>query len=321
MSPTPSRRGRRSARIALIAVVALLAAACQPDKPAAPLPIGGALEAANGYVFEPNKLAGANDWNCKPTAEHPNPVVLVPGTFTPYGANWVALSPLLKNEGYCVYALNYGMTWLSADRVGGLASVASSAGELKTFVDKVLSKSGATKVDIVGHSQGGMMPNYYIKRLGGAAKVDTLIGLAPSNHGTTLSGLTHFADSLVDPFGSPVSLLDVINALMGKAGMQGLIDQEEGSVFQTALFADGDTVPGVNYVVIQTTRDLVVTPYHNAFLDGAKNITLQDQCPSNPVGHAGIFLDSPALQNVLNELDSNPVPDFQPTCSGYGWPF
>ncbi len=35
------------------------------------------------------------------------------------------------------------------------------------------------------------MPNYYIKFLGGASKVDTFIGLAPSNHGTTLSGLTN----------------------------------------------------------------------------------------------------------------------------------
>lgn len=321
MRAAPTRRGRRSAVIAILAVVALVAAACQPDKSAEPLPIGGAAEAANGYLLQPDKLAGANDWNCEPTAEHPNPVVLVPGTFTPFGANWVALSPLLKNEGYCVFALNYGMIWMSAGRVGGLAPVASSSQELKTFVDKVLTRTGADEVDIVGHSQGGMMPNHYIKRLGGASKVGTLIGLAPSNHGTTLSGLTGFADSLVDPFGSPVSLLDVINALMGKAGMQGLIDQEEGSAFQNDLFADGDTVPGVNYVVIQTTKDLVVTPYTNSFLDGAKNITLQDQCPSNPVGHAGIFLDSPALQNVLNELDDDPVENFQPTCSGYGWPF
>ena len=40
-------------------------------------------------------------------------------------------------------------------------------------------------LDLVGHSQGGMMPRYYVKNLGGAAKVDDLIGLSPSNHGTT----------------------------------------------------------------------------------------------------------------------------------------
>ena len=53
----------------------------------------------------------------------------------------------------------------------------------------MLAKTGASQVDIVGHSQGGMMPGYYIKFLGGASKVHTLIGLAPSNHGTTIDGL------------------------------------------------------------------------------------------------------------------------------------
>ena len=56
-------------------------------------------------------------------------------------------------------------------------------------MNKVLAATGAKKVDLVGHSQGGMMPRYYIKNLGGASKVNTLVGLAPSNHGTTLEGL------------------------------------------------------------------------------------------------------------------------------------
>ena len=49
----------------------------------------------------------------------------------------------------------------------------------------MLAATGAAKDSIVGHSQGGMMPRYYLKFLGGAAKVDALVGLAPSNHGTT----------------------------------------------------------------------------------------------------------------------------------------
>ena len=56
------------------------------------------------------------------------------------------------------------------------------------FVDAVLAATGARKVSMVGHSQGGMMPRYYLKFLGGAAKVDDLVGLAPSNHGTTNPG-------------------------------------------------------------------------------------------------------------------------------------
>src|SRR5438128_1772103 len=71
----------------------------------------------------------------------------------------------------------------------GLGDIRQSAAELSAFVDNVLAATGAAKVDLVGHSQGGMMPRYYLKNLGGAAKVGVLIGLSPSNHGTTLNGL------------------------------------------------------------------------------------------------------------------------------------
>lgn len=154
------------------------------------------------------------------------------------------------------------------------------------------------------------MPNYYIKRLGGASKVDTLIGLAPSNHGTTVDGLVTLAANL--------NVLGFVNSIL-VAGTPALEQQEVGSSFQNALWADGDTVPGVRYVVIETTHDEVVTPYTNAFLSGPNvtNILIQNQCPSDPVGHLGIYVDSPTLQNVMNELGPK-TPNFTATCSGYG---
>src|SRR5215469_12890755 len=38
-------------------------------------------------------------------------------------------------------------------------------------------------------SQGCMMPRYYINDLGGVARVNMLVGLAPSSYGTTPDGL------------------------------------------------------------------------------------------------------------------------------------
>lgn len=69
----------------------------------------------------------------------------------------------------------------------------------------------------------------------------------------------------------------------------------------------------------QTRYDRVVTPYRDAFLSGptVTNITIQDQCPWDPVGHVGMFLDSPVLQNVLNQLGAN-QPGFRARCSGDG---
>jgi len=103
-------------------------------------------------------------------------------------------------------------------------------------------------------------------------------------------------------------------------GAPSLPQQEAGSAFQKKLFGGGDTVAGPRYVVIQTTHDEVVTPYANAFLSGSSvtNITVQNQCPKDPVGHIGMFEDSPALQNVLNQLSASPNGSFTATCSKYG---
>jgi len=298
---------------AAVAVAALLVAAtaCQPKPPAGQLPVGTVSTAVSNFVSSPDAVDGANDWSCVPSAAHPNPVVLVHATGVNLGANWAVLSPMLKNAGYCVYAFNYGMTDLSLGRIGGLGDIRDSAATLAAFVTRVRTATGAAKVDLVGHSQGGMMPHYYLENLGGASQVRTFIGLAPSNHGTTLSGIV--------TLGANLNALGFANTLLWGFGVPGLAQQEQGSPFQQDLFGNGDTVAGPRYVVIETKYDLVVTPYTNAFLSGPNvtNILIQDQCPLDPVGHVGIFADSPTLQNVLNQLGTN-TPGFQPTCSGYG---
>jgi hypothetical protein len=135
-----------------------------------------------------------------------------------------------------------------------------SAGRLASFVTQVLAATGASKVDIVGHSQGGMMPRYYLKFLGGAAGVSTLVGLAPSNHGTTVDGLTTLTQDL-----GLSGLSGVFNVLIG-GSCEACVEQETGSGFLAQLNAGGDTVPGVSYTVIESRDDEVVTPYTSAFL-------------------------------------------------------
>ena len=238
---------------------------------------------------------GANDWSCRPTAAHPRPVVLVHGTFGDMSDSWQALSPLLVDHGYCVFALNYG----DADGSGalgvyGVGDITQSAQQLATFVDQVLAATKARQVDIVGHSQGGMMPRYYMKFLGGAPKVHTLVGLAPSNHGTTIDGLSTIAAYLPDA--------DQFTGAVCAACAQ----QESGSSFMTALSAGGDTVPGVQYTVIESEYDEVVTPYSSAFLSGPQvtDITLQKQCPLDFGEHLSMPYDHIADADVLNALDS-----------------
>src|ERR1700760_4405320 len=83
---------------------------------------------------------------CTPTPAHPEPVVLVHGTFGD-ASNWALDAAQLRAAGYCTIALHY--------RNHGTGEIAASARQLKTFVDQVLARTGASKVDIVGHSQGG----------------------------------------------------------------------------------------------------------------------------------------------------------------------
>lgn len=248
---------------------------------------------AAGFSTPETPPPGA-DVPCVPSSTHPDPVVLVHGTAENQDDNWQALSPLLADNGYCVYSFNYGGATANSP-IQGTGDIPTSAGQLATFVDQVLTSTRAEKVDIVGHSQGGMMPRYYLKFLGGASKVNDLVGLSPSNHGTTVFGLLTLISALPDGVGT-----DFVSS-----GCAACSQQTAGSTFLQTLNAGGDTVPGVTYTVIETQYDEVVTPYTSAFLSGPNvtNITLQNQCPDDFSEHLTTPYDPNALHDVLNALD------------------
>ncbi|WP_225838299.1 triacylglycerol lipase [Streptomyces sp. NK08204] len=252
-----------------------------------------AVPAATAHATDAAPTSGWNDWSCKPSAAHPRPVVLVHGTLGNSVDNWLALAPYLKDRGYCVYSLDYGQL-PGVPVFYGLGPIDQSAQQLSDFVDKVLGATGAAKADLVGHSQGGMMPRYYLKFLGGAAKVNSLVGIAPDNHGATLSGLTN----LLPYFPGAEDLI--------KDTTPGLADQVPGSAFLTKLNADGDTVPGVHYTVIATKYDEVATPWQSQYLNGSDvhNVLLQDLCPLDLSEHVAIAtFDRIAFHEVANALD------------------
>jgi triacylglycerol esterase/lipase EstA (alpha/beta hydrolase family) len=283
------------------ALVGLAIAAASSQAAALPVVYDGIL----GYAHASPTASppGANNWSCRPSAAHPRPVILVHGTFADMSDSWQALSPLLYDKGYCVFALNYG-SYGGSGQLGiyGTGDISQSAQQLASFVTQVLAATGARKVDLVGHSQGGMMPRYYLRFLGGATKVHTLIGLAPSNHGTTVDGLFTLAN------------------LLGASSFLGVLcpaceQQDVGSAFLSTLNAGADTVPGVHYTVIQSANDEVVTPYTSAFLSGANvtNILLQSQCLLDQGEHLSMPYDHIADGDVLNALD--PAHQASPACT------
>jgi pimeloyl-ACP methyl ester carboxylesterase len=261
---------------------------------------------------------------CTPSQAHPYPVVLVHGTFANENFTWQTLAPLLSDSGYCVFGLNYGGTSFTTsfgDHNYGLDYVERSAKELEDFVVTVALPdtfepagnaagyavgSHPSQVDMVGHSQGGMMPRYLIDTtanstypgLGGAALVHTLVGLAPSNHGSDAYGLVPVFARL---FGASVY------SFPGSFGCGACGEQESGSVFMGAIDGQPDA-SGVDFYVIESNHDEVVTPYTSAFLPPTENVqdvTLQDQCPTDLTEHIGIVYDPVALQDVMNALSNN----------------
>jgi triacylglycerol esterase/lipase EstA (alpha/beta hydrolase family) len=286
-----------TAAVSVLAAATLTGTARASDLPVNYDFIAAAVASAASPTTPP---PGANDFSCKPSAEHPYPVVLVHGTLANMDDDWQTASPILVNHGYCVFAFNFGGTSASA-LVQGVGDIAASAGQLASFVDQVLAATGASKVDLVGHSQGGMMPRYYIDFLGGAAKVDKLVSLAPSNYGTTLDGLV--------TLGSELSVLGPINGALASV-CTACVEQEEGSSFLAQLNAV-PTVPGVQYTVIESQDDEVVTPYTNAFLPAAPNvtnITVNQQCSLDASDHLEIASDPVAMADMLNALDpASPV--------------
>jgi triacylglycerol esterase/lipase EstA (alpha/beta hydrolase family) len=297
-----SSLGHRALAFVGTAVATLFIAALPSQASVLPVHYNGLI----GYAHISSNASppGSNRWRCQPSREHPRPVILVHGTFGDMSDSWQALSPLLYDSGYCVFALNYGSHGGSG-RLGIYATgeIARSARQLSGFVNRVLAATHAQQVDIVGHSQGGMMPRYYLKFLGGAANVHTLVGLAPSNHGTTVDGLltlAHFFPGAAKLVGS---------------ACPACTEQEKGSGLLRRLNAGRDTVAGVHYTVIQSSHDEVVTPYSSAFLSGpgVTNIVLQRQCRLDHGEHLSMPYDHIADADVLTALD--PRHPVKPRCS------
>ncbi len=284
-------------RRGLATIVVGLAAACALTIPAAasaeefqvPWTVDAALSA---QAAAPDSAPpGANDFDCKPSRKHPQPVILAHGLLANQTVNWRTISPFLKNRGFCVFSLTYG-TKEGVDsgfyQPGGLEKMQSSARELKRFVKRVRTATGARKVDIVGHSEGSLMPNWYVRFQGGAKYVDDYVAMTPLWGGTDPAGL-----ATLNTIGVTLGLEPVFAAS---------IDQEctscrqflQGSRFMQRMHAKGITSNRVQYTNIVTKNDELVMPYTSGILPKAPNVTnvvLQDYCNLDQAEHVSVFAD------------------------------
>ncbi len=186
------RGAPRALFAAVVAAAALLAAPALANATTYPVRYDFTQGLIAQGVSPDSPPPGADDWSCEPSATHPRPVVLVHGLLANQTDNWQTISTLLANRGYCVFSLTYGTkagVSFPGYQPGGLAPMEDSAQELAAFVDRVRGATGASQVDIVGHSEGSLMPDYYVKFLGGNRAVHNYVGITTLWHGTNLAGL------------------------------------------------------------------------------------------------------------------------------------
>ncbi|KAG0360404.1 hypothetical protein BGZ54_009566 [Gamsiella multidivaricata] len=295
-------------------VIALVASI--PAIQASPIPLSpeSSSLASETVVQKRSLSAGWNNWSCKPSSAHPYPLVLVHGLTANSFDNWFYMAPRFVAKGYCVFSLSYGQL-NDVPIFYGLDKMENSAQQLKEFVDKVLTATNTTQVDLFGHSQGSLMPRYYMKFLNGADKIrkyhsptslnwsdasptvlcayDKFAAIGAIQYGTTLLGLANLLQ--------PLGLYDSVKDIFDK-GCLSCFQFLQNSTFIQNLNAGGDTVPGVQYLMIASKLDEIVTPYTTGFLrddnPNVHNQVLQNWCSADISEHLAQAIDPIAFNAV-----------------------
>ncbi|MCI4061716.1 lipase [Micromonospora sp. R77] len=212
-----------------------------------------------------------------------NPVIVVGGLI---GVS-IAYEPIaarLRADGYRV--------WIYQLPNLGFGDIRESAKALSSYVDQVRASTGAAKVDLVTHSEGGLVSRWYVKFLGGGAKVDHYLSLGSPQYGTYVANILKFV------------------GLGSCAGIPACQQMSIGSSFLGDLNGGDDTPGTVRWSTIRTWQDELVRPVDNAVLaDGATNVLIQAWCPLRVVGHLGLVLDGTtysAVRQVLADATVRP---------------
>ncbi|MEZ5322258.1 MAG: hypothetical protein R2698_09330 [Microthrixaceae bacterium] len=220
------------------------------------------------------------------------------------------LSTFLANEGYCVFALNYGAP--TGSIFGGTDDIGhSSLTEFGPFVDLVLARTGARQVDVVGHSEGSVMPRWWMRfgpsvHADGTPKIATFVGIGPAGRGADLDGfasqirsIPFFAQSIATMQQNGCGACEQLVAGSSFLDRLNSRDPQPGELFT------GPTQPGVRYLMLATEFDNFLVPYRFGFIDdpAVTNMTVQDVCPLDGADHLSIVFDPVAYDLVSNFLD------------------
>ena len=213
----------------------------------------------------------------RPTAQDkPGPVLLVPG----YGGSTSALRVLAD-----ALAASGRETHL-VRTVSATGDLRDQAADLDTAVRRVLADSGASSVDLIGYSAGGVVLRYSVAERGRGSTVRRAVTLASPHHGTDLAALA--------------------GALGSQACPEACRQLAPDSDFLHGLNAADETPPGPAWVAVWTENDKTVVPPDSGSLDGAVDVPVQSVCPGLVVDHADVPRTPAVIAIVESVLGLSP---------------
>ncbi|WPB77836.1 alpha/beta fold hydrolase [Archangium violaceum] len=233
-----------------------------------------------------------------PTVAQKNPVIIVGGTMASEIIYWI-LEARLRADGYTVEFFELPEL--------GLIDIHKGAQQLSYKVADVLLRTGAPKVNLIGHSQGGITARTYVRDFG-PNSIESLITLGSPHQGVNIekgSLLELLATVLFNCAATPQP--EVCHQLVHGSTLINEINQRPA----------GDPI---YYTSLLTTNDIFVTPYTFGLMDNCDrtnaagqalkcNVLVQapEQCPTNLVDHVGLASNGVVYSGIRQALEHKPV--------------
>jgi triacylglycerol esterase/lipase EstA (alpha/beta hydrolase family) len=149
-------------------------------------------------------------------------------------------------------------------------------------VDAAVRRTGASQVDVVGFSAGGIVARLWVRDLASPSLARHVVLLGTPNHG---AGLAEEARTL-----DPGRCLLACEQLAPTSPLLARLNR-------------GDETPeGPTWTTVWSSGDEVVTPPVSARLEGAVNVRVQDVCPDARLSHGDLARDPLALGLVVRAL-------------------
>jgi len=196
------------------------------------------------------------------TPESP-PVLIIHGFLGTRGSMYMLERRLTQDNFVCV-SFNLGTL--------NVRDIRRSAFLIHRKIERILAQTPSQRIDIIGHSMGGLIGLYYVKKLGGHARVRKLIMMGTPVRGTW------------------AALAGVVTLGLWSTSSWQLLPR---SRFLDEL-AQGPMPPGVEVHTIAAARDWVV-PLSTTRLQGANATTV-------PLGHSSLVVSEEVYRRVVNTL-------------------